>query len=1237
MKKTLDFEDALFLPDYAYSPLFVIDLETEVEEIRLRINQSEALTDEEISVLDFNDFNESPLIRLHHLAGNNLRKTRILILPFFLDPESGIIHKLISFAIDYTSFRSEPGSSVIYRKKDINESVLASGLWYKLGIRNNGIYKIDYNFLNNLGIDPGTINPKHIRIFGNGCYLLPQKNDENIPQDLTENSIMVVGEEDNHFDPEDYILFFGLSPHKLELIETGPSEYQIDYVNNVYSDTSYYFLNLSDTEGARIGTKENKGTTFPEIRIFDHLIKYELDQINILNSGREWYGEIFDIKTTYEFSFNVNGLSSNEQIKVISKVMASSYNPSYFELELNGFILGQQTVDPIPNTRYGLKGRERVDEFEINSGILPGFTESLDLNMTYVKGSSTELSIGYLDYLNIWCKRDLAVYEEQTIFQSVESSRNLNSTFSLNDNGEEVNIWDITNPFAPSIQEFTRSNGKIKFGTDTELLRRFIVCTNQNLFVPESVILLENQNLHGSSTPEFIIITPTGFLTAANRLKSHREQMGISTEIATKLQIFNEFSSGAQDVSAIRNFIKFRNDNAVAPGTLKYVLILGRGSYDYKDRIQNNTNYVPIYESRNSLHPIYSYSSDDYYTFLDDGEGEWEENFIGDHMMDVSIGRIPVTTSFEASDVINKIIIYETDSRSNGSWRNDIYFVADDGDGVDGIRHANDAEKLSVLVDTSYSNFNIGKIYVDAFPQIILPNKQESPEARKAVNDAVKSGALIMNFTGHGNEFQWTSEKILDNSMVTKWENLYRLPFFVTATCEYGRHDNPNLRSGAEYAMINKRGGVIGLVTTSRPVFASTNYILNRAFYSNVFEKVDGKYQSVGDVFKNTKNESLNGPVNRNFSLLGDPSMKLAYPDRNIQIEKINEAPIDPQADTLKALKKVTVEGKIYDVDQSHMGEYNGILTATVYDKSARLQTLGTQDPVMSYTLRNSLLFNGDVSVEAGGFKFQFIVPKNISYKLGDGKISVYAIDIAGRVDASGSNIHIPVGGSNDIIDQDDIPPEIHMYMEDTTFIDGDLTSDHPKLIARLFDENGINITRNGVNQGIIATLDDRQEYILNAFYKADMDDFQQGTLSYQFSELEEGRHILVLKVWDTYNNMAEGQLEFLVGESHEFILKNLLNYPNPFREETTFSFEHNRSGEDLEVIVQIYSLNGGLVRVLKGVTVNSAFRINDIHWDGTTGSGKKLESGIYIYRVYVRSLVDGAKNEDFKKLVIIN
>ena len=1237
IKQVLNFERSIHVADYSYLPIYPVEIsDKEIYDIQIILTQTTDLSQAEIDLIEFKEFSNTPLIRSNTILSGGAVGTKVWILPFYLDSISGNFKKVLSFSLSYEEKASGISKESIYRKSDPFESVLATGEWFKIGLTEDGVYQIDFDLLVSLGINPAAIDPRNIRIFGNGGYLLPQNNDEPVPDDLEENSVIVTGEDDGQFNQGDYILFYGLSPHKLQF-KQGSEGYYVDYVNNIYSDTSFYFLNISDTPGLRIINKQNSGDNYPLIQSFDQLLKYELDQLNILKSGREWYGEKYDLKTTYDYEFETPGLTENEELKIISSVMAASYNSSYFELEVNGFTVGQQEVDVIPETRYGIKGKVRTDTFSISTSIFPANTDILHIKMRYVKASSNDLSAGYLDFFNIWCKRDLAIYETQTHFQSIESLNNPFSTFSISDNGSENYIWEITDPFHPINQEFSTENGRSQFGTETSQLKKFVIFSESNLLLPHPEGKVNNQDLHGKSTPEFIIVAHPDFKMAADRLKNHREQRGMTTEVVTTDQIYNEFSSGAQDVSAIRNFIKFRYDNGSGTNALKYVLLLGRGSYDYKDRVESNTNFIPIYESRNSLHPIYSYASDDYYGFMDDGEGEWEESFLGDYIMDISVGRIPVITSFEASDVVNKIIIYESDPRCFGPWRNDIYFVADDGDGTDGIRHSNDAEKLSVMVDTSYSNFNIGKIYVDAYPQIIEPNYQESPEARKAVDDATKSGALIMNFTGHGNEFQWTSEKILDNSMVSRWENLYQLPFFVTATCEYGRHDDPGLRSGAEYAMINKRGGVVGLVTTSRPVFASTNYILNRAFYGQVFRKVEGKYQTIGEVSKNTKNESLNGSVNRNFSLLGDPSMKLAYPDQNVVIEKINEIPLDTQVDTLKALKNVKVSGRIINSNQAHLTDFNGVLTAAVYDKKELAETLGTEDPVMQYEIRKSLIFKGDVSVVNGNFEFQFVVSKNISYEIGDGKISLYAVNDKEDLDAAGSNIDIPVGGITDDFVLDELAPEIEMYLEDTTFTDGELTSDHPRLIAHLYDESGINITQSEISQGIVANMDDEVDYTLNNFFKADIDDYRSGTLTYQFTELEEGQHYVTLRVWDTHNNMAEEYLEFIVGESHELVIKNLLNYPNPFRDETTFSFEHNRSGQDLEIIIQIYSRNGSLVRIIDGETVNSEFRVNDIKWDGRGGSGKKLESGIYIYRVYVRSLVDGAKNEDFEKLVIIN
>jgi hypothetical protein len=1237
MVKALHFKEAVHYLEFDYVPVYPIEFSDQIlESVKIEFDAPVKLSDEEKALLNHHPIKESPEIYLKKIKEGNSYTTRVWVLPFFSDPETGDLYKLNEFKLHYQAGKSPDIISQNLRIGAVNSSVLSDGNWYKLAVTEDGIYKVDYNYLRSLGIPVEDIDPRNIKIFGNGGEMLPQPNDAPRPEDLLENSIMVVGENDGKFNSGDYVLFYGQSPHKLGLKEEGGAV-EVEYSHHDYADTSYYFITIADESGLRLSSAMNLGASFPRIRTFDYLTFHEFDQYNILmywgsGSGREWYGEIFRIKTTYDFEIDVPGLTPNSPIKVISAVMAQSYSPTYFTLRLNSMELGLQEMDVIPNSTYAIKGRDRIDDFSMNTGSLPENTEKLVLRYIFTRGSSS-LSDGYLDYFNIWCKRDLETFTDQVRFRSVESLSNPLSTFEIRDSGNPINIWDITDPVHPAQQEFSKENQLYSFGKVTDRLKEFILFNERNTLIPVPCGQVKNQDLHAMNTPELLIVTHPDFMSAANRLAIHRQQQGMSTKVVNIFQIYNEFSSGTQDITAIRDFIKFLYDKNPR---LKSLLLFGRGSFDYKDRIDFNTNFVPIYESRNSLHPIYSYSSDDYYGFLDQNEGEWDETFLGDHGMDIGIGRLPVKSLAEANVLVDKIILYETNDYCYGSWRNDIYFVADDGDGTDGIRHSKDADRLSVLVDTSYSNFNIRKIYVDAYEQIIQPNQQEAPGAKEAIRNAVKNGALLINYTGHGSENQWTRENILNISLINQWDNIFKLPLLVTATCEFGRHDDPMKISGAEYALINDRGGAIGLVTTARPVFASTNFILNQSFYGFVFEKIDGNYQTIGEIFRKTKNTSLNGSVNRNFSLLGDPSMILAYPNRNLIIDKINESLVEEKMDTLEALKKVRVSGKVFDSDYKIMSGYNGTLTAAVYDKSQLKQTLGTQDPVMVYDERNSLIFRGDASIINGKFSFEFIVSKNIDYQIGEGKISLYSVDDHLQIDASGSNQNLYVGGNLSNPPEDNTPPEVILYMEDSTFNFGDLTSDHPNLIADIFDENGINLLENEISKGLIVALDDEDPFTVNQFYKADRDDYQKGQLNYQLSELKEGRHTVLLKVWDTHNNLTEAYTEFIVGEDNKLIIQNVLNYPNPFRDETRFSFEHNRSGENLSVKIQIYTIKGQLVKTIEGVTSYSGFRINDITWDGRGESGKKLESGLYVYRVFVRSLLDGAKNTAYQKLVII-
>lgn len=1136
-----------------------------------------------------------------------------------------------------------PGNSQNYRTTDTRSgnAPIGTGNWIKIAVAQEGIFKISPDFLVKAGINIAEVNPQTLQIFGSGGGMLPQSNAIPRPIGLIENAIFVSGEADGVFNNEDYILFYAQGPDKVAL---DPETKRFFYEKNIYSDSTYYFLSYGHTSGKRIAMQENEGVDFPVINSFDAFISYEKDLVNILKSGRVWYGEFFNPTLSYNFSFDGKGALTNAPVTIVSSVMGQSYAASSFDISLNGLLVGNQPLNAIPEpdvvrgiNLYGNKGADRTDVFTLNA--FPAKGDELVVNLKFNK-SSTGRSIGYLNSFTLHFQRELALYGEQSIFQSLASLDHLISTFKVKNVGNGVIIWDITEPTSPKVQAATGSSADLLFGVKTDQLKKFIAF-NQNFPAPTFVKKVGNQDLMGLSAPHLLIITHPDFLQEAKRLKTFRESHDqLTVEVVTTEQVFNEFSSGAKDITAIRDFAKYLFDQQLGENGLQNLLLFGKTSFDYKNILGNQGNFIPTYESRNSLHPIYSYSSDDYFGFFDEEEGYWSEEGFGiggDHTMEIGVGRLPVATTAEAKIVVDKLIHYATNERTFGKWRNHVTFVADDGD--DNL-HQRDAERLGNVLKENAEQFDIRKIYLDAYPQVRLTTIETSPAANQALTEAVDKGTLILNYTGHGSETEWTAEKILDLSTISKWENYNKLPLFVTATCEYGRHDDPTRRSGGEYLVLSNKGGAIGIVTTTRAVFSNTNYALNVAFYNNVFKKSAGKYSNLGEIFRNTKNESLRGSANRNFSLLGDPSMTLAYPEKDIIITSVNDKGVEEE--TLNALSKIVLEGEIINgFTQSKISTFNGLLSATIFDKEQVKTTLGSGGATpFSYTERANAIFRGDVTVKEGSFSITFIVPKNIDYRLGNGKISMYAKADNPSLDAGGASSSIRIGGSNDSPSVDTTPPVIKMFMENTSFQSGGIVQSSTLLLASIDDESGINISNSGPGQSITAVLDNGESFIVNDYYQTSTDDFTKGWLSFPLKDLEPGKHRLKLKAWDTYNNASEALIEFIVEKDAKLTLFDVINYPNPFqpgREVTTFSWAHNRPGENLEVALYIYSLRGELIHVSSQTIERSEGLITTLTWDGTNGQGAIVDNGIYIYKIGVKSLDSGLNSQHYQKLIINN
>jgi hypothetical protein len=1227
-QKVLNHLEVIYLDEYSNIPFYqVIIQEAQINNLSISHVAYEDNTEEESALLENLTLKDipAPLTQVKYAAGKPV--SYIFMPTVTVDSINQQKRKIKSFTLRYTL--DPKNIDALKRTSGFRNSVLATGDWYKFAIPQKGIYKLTYDQLKRAGIPIDDVDPKHIKIFGNGGGMLPQKNDLNRHKDLMENSPFISGEDDGKFSREDYILFYGQGADKIEF---NPLKKSFEYERNVYSDSTFYYLTVNPDPGLKVGNQANLGESFPIVDHFDDYIVHEKDIISVNNSGREWYGEVFNnLKLSNDFKFPAEGLLENSEIKITCSFLALAYKASSYSLSLNNFDVGSVNLGIVSEGQYMERGVVSRDSFQLNSSFINLPANTLNVKLTYNRSSN--LSSAYLDYLFLSIRRKLSLYNSQTFFRSSESTRNSNTTYRISNLTPSSMIWDITNPLSPVNQLFSIVNNQAIFGASSTELKEFVVFEPAKISTPVFIEKVANQNLQGEGLFDMVIVTVDKFKEEAQRLADFRAAKDqLSIKVTTVQEIYNEFSSGAKDVTALRDYMKYLYDLGANGQGLKYLLLFGKSSYDIKNKIQGNINFVPIYGSRNSLHPIYSYSSDDYYGFLDDGEGEWNENSSGDHLMDIGIGRIPVRDKKEAKLVVDKIIHYDSSPLTMGAWRKEICFVADDGDFN---LHQLDADKLANLVDTTYSEFNVNKIYLDSYPQVDMGNDiQSAPEVNKAINDALKSGSLIINYTGHGGQYKWADEGILDTEMISKWKNHHKLPFFVTATCTFGKHDDPISQSGGEKMLLDIRGGAIGLITSSRPVFSSTNYALNLSFYNFVFKQVNGEFLTIGDIFKEVKNSSLKGSINRNFSLLGDPSMKLSYPKKNIEITSVNDNAVIEAGDTLKALSKVNIKGKIQDLNGADIQSFNGVLYASIYDKLYTTTTLGT--PSMDYQERSSTVFRGKSSIIDGKFNFDFVVPKNISYDFNIGKISLYAVNTEKDEDATGSNKKIRFGGSNPESVADREPPELKLYLNDTTFRNNGIAPSNSLLLARLSDKSGISIS-NSFNHQITATLNNDQVYILNDFYEAEIDNYQIGWISYPMDDLPRGKNILKVRVWDTHNNVTETILDFYVEEDARLTLHNVINYPNPFSEKTNFQFNHNAAGENLLVRLDIFSIKGEHVLGKEFQYSLAPSTINSIEWDGRNLSGQKLNEGIYIYKISIISQVSGLKNQQYKRLIIKN
>jgi hypothetical protein len=1088
------------------------------------------------------------------------------------------------------------------------QSVLATGKWFKVGVTQTGVYKLDKSFLSSLGL-PSSFDPRTLKVYGNGGGgMLPQSNAIARPTDLLQNAIHAVGQADGTMDTGDYFLFYGKGPDYLKWEASG-----FNYEKNLYSDTAFYFITFEGDLGLRINTVASAAEQPNKITSFDDVIIHETDKENLISSGRRWFGEVLSPATglTANFNYTVSNVLSLKEAKL--NVMAQSEGACSMLMSVNSNVIGSVPINAIPGSTYSEKGIDASGSFSLS-----GSVSSINVGLTFQPNGSP--SISFVDWFSIQMTRSLIFSGNQLGFRSISSLDNSISSYQLASAPAGLLIWDVTNPIAPQQITYQLSGGSAIFSTSSNEIHEFVALNGSNFSAPYGLGKVLNQSIRSTTNIDGIIITHPKFQSEAQRLADfHSSHDNLDITVVTVGQVYNEFSSGMQDVSAIRDYA--RHVYNAGAQQLKYLLLFGDASYDYKNRLSINANFIPTYESRESFHPIFSFASDDYFGFLETEEGEWTESFGGDHTMEIGIGRLPVREKKEATTVVNKIIRYVASPTTLGTWRNRSVYVVDDGDNN---LHAKHAEALSDILIAG-KNIDARKLYLDSFDQIINPSNEESPKLTNSILKSINDGALLVNYIGHGNETQWMDERVFTPSEINELRNYQKLPIFVTATCQFGKYDGI-LTSGAE-RLLNGDQGAIALLSTSRLVFASTNFILNQAFHASFVAAEYDKSIRLGDIIRETKNNSLQGAINRNFTLLGDPMLRPAFPKYDVVLDQFQ----GPDSETVSALQRITLTGTIQDNDQVISG-FNGKINVVIYDVPVEKVTKGQESTSLSYYEQDNALFRGEASVVNGVFSAELIVPKNISYSNGQGRISLYAWDSNTGDDAAGQSSNILIGGTNKEANPDNSSPMLNVYINEPSFRNGSRVGPGAVLIARFVDESGMNISNSGFDRGITMELND-QFFELNEYYTADSDDFTKGTVVYPLSDLAPGLYTAIIKGTDVYNNPIQKSVEFVVANQPILQTFNFNTYPNPARSYTNFRFDHDREGESLQLEVIIYSVNGDQA-VVESRQVEFSDRSVELEVDF---SNRLPNDGLYVYKLSIRSLADGALAELTGRLVIRN
>ena len=1137
-------------------------------------------------------------------------------------------------------------------------SVLREGTFYRIDIPTSGVYKITRGWLADVLNVPGLddVDPRNIQVYGQPGGMLPETVNEDPIDDLVELAIQVEGEDDGSFDGGDYLLVYADGPDE-ERFDVGTADFV--YEKNVYTTVNHLFLRFDGARGRRV-TPLPPATGGPTLDTYDAYYHFEEDRINVLHeldgnshgSGQEWFGDLLraGVNPVQEYGtlFRIPDLVTDRPVLMGAEMAVRSSRSTNYRLQVNGQEATSRTASGVAIGRQEQSTAVRVTALNANFSLN---SPELNVTLTYPGAAGAEGNEAWLDYISARATRRLSFTGlDQFDFRSNNSRNSSAATYRLLNPPADARVWQLGTDGQARQAEL--SNGAFSAASDNTVREYVAFRTGASLLQPSGGRRIDNQNLHGLNGADMIIITHRNFLPQAEELAEHRRGFsGLETVVVTAEQVYNEFSGGRDDAAALRNFARMLYERG---GSLRYLLLFGDGSFDHRDIYGFGTTFLPTYQyqDRGQFTEVNSFPSDDFFGIFTAARGDIALN----PDVSIGIGRLPVKSADEASGLVRKLIRYDTDPSALGDWRTRMVFVGDDEDG--GI-HSRDVNTVAQAVAEEKPDLNFDKLYFDLFPQQSLSAGERYPDISEGLDRAVFRGSLAITYLGHGGPRGWGQERVLTIPQVRNWqttstENPVQPPVFLTATCTFSNYDDGSFTSAGEELFLTPNGGAIALMTTTRPVFSTQNRILTENTATAMLERPNGQWRALGDIIRIAKNQtsgsdngnSMSRPTRntRKFTLLGDPATVIALPIHNVRTTAVDTNRVTGERrDTVGALEKISISGEVTDLNGNLLENFNGEVFPTIYDKPRQVTTL-QQDPgspAQTFSVQRSIIFRGRATVRSGRFSFEFVVPQDIDYSFGAGKVSYYARDVQQFTDASGSYDGLIIGGSGDGSVDDDEGPQVEVFLDDESFVDGGETGTDPVLLVNLADDLGINVTGNSIGHDLEAVLDEdtRNPIVLNDYYEADADDFRSGKVRYPLFDLEPGRHTISVRAWDVANNSARGTAEFIVADDGRATLTRVFNYPNPFTDFTCFQFDHTLIGQDVEALVQVYTVNGRLVRTLR-----ASFPFSDgivrqddcIEWDGLDEYGDPLGRGVYLYQVRLRGDNGGTLNGELEKLVIL-